>query len=181
MATAFLDSNILVYAFTADPRAETAQSLLERGGVTSVQGLNEFANVARRKLGMTWPELNSALADLRTLCSPILPLDITTHEDALSLAERHGFAFFDALMYRNRTSPGQVHDNLLGRYLIPGMVIVGTLCLVRCLSWSMFDRLEKEIRGGRDRRALRPFNVTEDSQDRMDQFHEPRRHSGVKR
>lgn len=98
MSAAFLDSNILVYAFTADARASTAQSLLERGGVTSVQGLNEFANVARRKLGMTWPELKSALTDLRTLCSPILPLDIATHEEALRLAERYGFAVFDALM-----------------------------------------------------------------------------------
>jgi predicted nucleic acid-binding protein len=53
MAGEFFDSNVLVYAFT-DPRAVTAQALLERGGITRVQGLNEFTNVARRKLEMSW-------------------------------------------------------------------------------------------------------------------------------
>ena len=53
MAGEFLDSNILVYAFTTDPRAAVAQVLLERGGIISAQGLNGFTNVARRQLGMT--------------------------------------------------------------------------------------------------------------------------------
>jgi predicted nucleic acid-binding protein len=63
----FLDSNVLLYAFTADARAAVAQALLERGSVTSVQGLNEFTNVTRRKLGMSWEEVRAALADIRTL------------------------------------------------------------------------------------------------------------------
>src|SRR5690242_10248439 len=50
MAGEFLDSNVLVYAFTDDPRAAPAQMLLERGCTISVQCLNEFANVARRGL-----------------------------------------------------------------------------------------------------------------------------------
>ena len=36
-AREFLDTNIIVYAFTADPRAQTALDLLGRGCVTSVQ------------------------------------------------------------------------------------------------------------------------------------------------
>ena len=48
----FLDSNVLVYAFTTDKRAAAAQALLQDRPAISVQGLNEFANVARRKLGM---------------------------------------------------------------------------------------------------------------------------------
>jgi len=95
---AFLDSNVLVYAFTADPRAPAAQALLERGCVISVQGLNEFANVARRKLGMSWQELRDALAALRILCPTILPVDIAIHADALRIAERYGCSIFDALM-----------------------------------------------------------------------------------
>jgi len=64
MPGSFVDSNVLIYAFTADPRAAAAQALLERGCVTSVQGLNEFTNVARRKLGMTWDEaVTQALAE----------------------------------------------------------------------------------------------------------------------
>src|SRR5215475_158482 len=83
MAGEFLDSNILVYAFTTDPRAAAAQDLLERGGIVSVQGLNEFTNVARRKLGMNWEEVRDALAAIHTLVGAILPIDIDTHTDGL--------------------------------------------------------------------------------------------------
>jgi predicted nucleic acid-binding protein len=98
MPGSFLDSNVLVYAFTADRRAAAAQDLLARGCAAGVQGLNEFANVARRKLGMEWPELRDALAAIRSLCRPIVPLDVETHVEALRLAERHRFTIFDALM-----------------------------------------------------------------------------------
>lgn len=94
----FLDSNVLVYGFTSDPRAHKAQELLARGCTASVQGLNEFVNVARRKLGMTWVEVRDALAAIRTLCPTILPIDIDTHTDALQIAERYRLSIFDALM-----------------------------------------------------------------------------------
>ena len=98
MAGEFLDSNILVYAITTDPRAAAAQVLLERGGVVSVQGLNEFTNVARRKLGMTWEEVRDSLAAIRTLVGTVLSIDIDTHAEGLRIAERHGYGIFDALM-----------------------------------------------------------------------------------
>jgi predicted nucleic acid-binding protein len=88
----FLDSNVLIYAFTEDPRTAPARALLERGCTISVQGLNEFVNVARRKLG------HAALAVIRDLCPVVVPIDLDMHETALRLAERHGFAMFDAVM-----------------------------------------------------------------------------------
>jgi len=94
----FLDSNVLVYAFTSDPRAARAQELLGRGCTVGVQGLNEFANVARRKLGMTWGEVRDALAAIRTLSRAILPMNINTHTEALRIAERYRYGIFDALM-----------------------------------------------------------------------------------
>jgi predicted nucleic acid-binding protein len=98
MPAEFLDSNILVYAFTTDQRAVVAQALLGRGCATSVQGLNEFTNVARRKLGMNWIEVRDALSAIRTVCRTIVPLDIAIHVAALRLADRHGYTIFDALM-----------------------------------------------------------------------------------
>ena len=85
----FLDTTVLVYAFTRDPRAAAAQALLGRDGVTSVQALNEFTDVARRKLGMSWQEVREALAAIRILCQTFVPLDIDTHADALRIAKRH--------------------------------------------------------------------------------------------
>jgi predicted nucleic acid-binding protein len=94
----FLDTNVLVYAFSGDPRSVKAEELLSRGCATSVQSLNEFASVARRKLGMSWAELSEALVALRKLCPIILPLDIETHSAGMELAERYGLSIFDALI-----------------------------------------------------------------------------------
>ena len=94
----FLDTNILVYAFSTDPRSATAERLLAKGCVVALQGLNEFLNVARRKLGMNWDETRAALDTIRTLCPEVLPMDGATHSEGLALAERHGLAFFDGLM-----------------------------------------------------------------------------------
>ena len=44
----FLDTNILAYAFSVDPKSTIAEAILARGCVVGLQGLNEFANVARR-------------------------------------------------------------------------------------------------------------------------------------
>lgn len=94
----FLDSNVLIYAFTTDPRSEAAQALLERNCAISVQGLNEFTNVARRKLGMSWDEIGRAVSSMRTLCPLVLPLEVGTHAEAVRIAERYGYAIFDALV-----------------------------------------------------------------------------------
>jgi predicted nucleic acid-binding protein len=125
MAREFLDSNVLVYAFTADPRAVAAQALLERGCVISVQGLNEFANVARRKLGMSWVELGDALAAIKIVCPTILPIGIDTHTDALRIAERHGYAIFDALIIASALQAGS--DTLWSEDMQDGMIVDGRL------------------------------------------------------
>lgn len=93
-----LDTNVLIYAFTTDPRSETAEQLLAKGCSISVQGLNEFANVAHRKLGMSWAEIGDAIAIIRTLCSRVLPLDAEIHTEALRLAEQNRLSFYDALV-----------------------------------------------------------------------------------
>jgi predicted nucleic acid-binding protein len=85
----FLDTN---YAFSMDPRSAPAEKLLTGRRVTSVQALNEFANVAGRKLAMSWAEVSEALAILKTLCPTIVPMDIATHAQALIIAERNGLA-----------------------------------------------------------------------------------------
>lgn len=94
----FLDSNVLLYAFTSDPRGMRAQALLALGCIISVQTLNEFTNVAKRKFGMTWAEIREALAAIRLLCPAIVPIDLDIHSEALRVAERYGYRIFDALI-----------------------------------------------------------------------------------
>ncbi len=94
----FLDSNVVVYAFTTDARASKAQQLLERGCLINVQILNEFSNVARRKLKMSWTELSDALDDIRALCPTIASVTLDTHAAGLQRAQRHGLSVFDGLV-----------------------------------------------------------------------------------
>jgi predicted nucleic acid-binding protein len=121
----FLDSNVLVYAFTTDERAAAAQALLQDRPVISVQGLNEFANVARRKLGMGWEEIRDAVSALRTLCSTVLALDVPIHDEALRIAERYGYSIFDALVIASALQAGS--ETLWSEDMQDGMVIDGRL------------------------------------------------------
>ncbi len=94
----FLDTNVLVYAFTLDSKASRAEELLAKACSTSVQALSEFTNVARRKLGYEWNEVRDALATIRTLCDTIVPIDLGVHDEALRVAERYQISTFDATM-----------------------------------------------------------------------------------
>jgi predicted nucleic acid-binding protein len=95
---AFFDTNILVYAATSDPRKQAAIDCLSRGGIVSVQVLNEFVHVACRKLRHDWPQIELALGLLRASLDDILPVTLNTHTGAVSLAREHGLSFYDALI-----------------------------------------------------------------------------------
>lgn len=60
----FLDTNIFIYANTSQDRdkQEIAQRLISSGEcMTSVQGLNEFCNVLRRKFPDKFKEVEGVL------------------------------------------------------------------------------------------------------------------------
>jgi len=96
---AFFDTTTLIYSISdGDPRAAVAENLLAAGGHLNVQVLNEFTAVARRKLKMSWEEVNEALAAVRALCEPPAPLTVGTHEAALAIAARYGYGIYDALI-----------------------------------------------------------------------------------
>ncbi len=66
---AFFDTNVVLYLFSGDgAKADRAEALLAGGGLISVQVLNEFAAVARRKLGMTWREVRDVKRTKLPLC-----------------------------------------------------------------------------------------------------------------
>ena len=75
-----------------------AEKLLADGGWISVQVLNEFAAVARRKLDMSWEETREAFLAIRALCETPTPLSIETHQAALEIAARYGYQIYDALI-----------------------------------------------------------------------------------
>jgi predicted nucleic acid-binding protein len=98
MSGNFFDTNVLLYLASRDAaKADRAEALLAAGGVISVQVLNEFASVARRKMRMEFAELREFLAVLRGLLR-VEPLSVAVHECGLALAERYGLSLHDAMI-----------------------------------------------------------------------------------
>ena len=122
----FLDTNVVLYAFReGDSRSQEAEALLGKGGLISVQVLNEFAAVARRKLNKSWEEIRRALGILRVFCPEPTPLTVKTHEAAFEIAERYKYSIYDGLiiaaaletgckvLYSKDLEDGQVIENSL--------------------------------------------------------------------
>jgi predicted nucleic acid-binding protein len=98
-AKAFFDTNVLIYAVAKDdPRSPRAEGLLDAGGIISVQILNEFVSVARRKILMPWSDVTEALDAFEVLCPSPLPITIATHQSALKIAQKHSYNIYDALI-----------------------------------------------------------------------------------
>ncbi len=95
----FFDTNILIYAVASDgDRSPVALRWLSQGGCISVQVLNEFTNVARRKLNRPWDDIVIVLDDLRAACSECVSITEQTHQAAVVLARRHRMNIYDASM-----------------------------------------------------------------------------------
>jgi len=110
-AKPFLDTNVVLYAFReGDSSGQMAEALLARGGLISVQVLNEFAAVARRKLNKGWEEVRRALRILRVFCLEPAPLTVKTHEAALQIAERYKYSIYDGLIIAAALETGVQHS-----------------------------------------------------------------------
>lgn len=91
----FIDTNVLIYWVDDSARADTVEQLLAGESVISVQVLNEFANVLRKKRAM-------ALADIQLLSNTLInscevyDLSVRTHQSALALMGRYKLSLYDA-------------------------------------------------------------------------------------
>ena len=98
MPVSFFDTNVLVYLASGDgKKADRAEATIAKGGSISVQVLNELANVARRKMQMSWDETHALLNMLRDLLT-VHPLTVEAHETGLGIAERYGLSTYDAMI-----------------------------------------------------------------------------------
>lgn len=94
-----LDTNVAVYTLSpASGKARQAADILTRADFISVQLLNEFAHVARRKFKFEWPELMVKLASVREVAGAVLPINAAAHDDAIRIAARYQLSIYDSLM-----------------------------------------------------------------------------------
>ena len=127
-AKAFFDSNVLIYAMVSgDARRERAQQLMEQGGVISVQVLNEFVNVALRKMRMPWDDIIDALDAVRILFPLPVSITLDTHEAALRVAQQYGFGIYDAQIAASALEANC--STLYSEDLQDGQVIADTLTI----------------------------------------------------
>ena len=120
----FFDTNVPLYLISDDAaKAARAEDLLAEGGTISVQVLNEFASVARRKHHRTWAEVHDLLSALRRLCE-VEPLSLAVHERAIALASRLDVPIYDACIAASAIESGC--KLLYSEDFQNGQVILGT-------------------------------------------------------
>jgi predicted nucleic acid-binding protein len=93
----FFDTNILVYAISdQDPmRRERARVLLDEGGATSVQVLNELCSVMSRKFRRPHNEIEQVV-DIFSEGLDIFPLTVQSQRLAMHIAARYRVGIYDA-------------------------------------------------------------------------------------
>ena len=122
---AFCDTNILLYRFIDDPKSRISKALMADPFMISVQVLNEFANVARRKLRVDWDEINTRLILVRALATAIHPITLENHALGLHFAERYQLGIHDSMIVASALLAGC--DTLYSEDMQHGMVIEGRL------------------------------------------------------
>jgi predicted nucleic acid-binding protein len=128
MPGSFFDTNVLIYLASADvAKADRAEAIIGGGGAISVQVLNELANVARRKIRMSWQDTHAFLSLLRGLLN-VHAIAVETHETGLALAERYNLAIYDAMIAASALDADC--DTLWSEDMQHGMVLDGRLRIV---------------------------------------------------
>ena len=97
-AAPFLDSNILLYAYSDDRRSAAAKKITSEPFSISVQVLNEFANVSAKKQKLDWDTIEERLTAIVTLAETILPLTMETHLLGIEIARRYRLQLHDSMI-----------------------------------------------------------------------------------
>ena len=134
MPADFFDSNVLLYVASADAaKADRAEATLAGGGAISVQVLNEIANVARRKMRMSWADTHTFLDMLRGLLA-VHPLTLEAHDTGLRLAARYELSIYDAMIAASAIHAGCDRlwsEDMQDRMALEGLRIVNPFGEVR--------------------------------------------------
>ncbi len=96
VAEVFFDTNVLLYLVPADlAKADIAETTIAGGGHLSVQVLNEFVSVARRKAGLDWREIDEVLGSVRQMCR-VHSLTVDDTRCGAWPAQKYDLGFYEA-------------------------------------------------------------------------------------
>jgi predicted nucleic acid-binding protein len=95
--SAFIDTNVLVYALGSDRKSDQARALIGADNVIAVQSLNEFTVVTRR-MRLSWEAIDEIMAMLRAQLQTPVPLTLDIHEIGLLIARRYQLQIYDSML-----------------------------------------------------------------------------------
>lgn len=123
MNQTFIDTNILAYLIDpSDDKYLIAKGVVQRGGVISVQVLNEYCSVARRKARQSWMDISKACNGF-LVAFEVCDVTKDTQTLARTYADRYGYAIYDANILASAKLAGC--DTLLCEDMRHGQVIEG--------------------------------------------------------
>lgn len=131
----FLDTNIFVYSFDSQEKTKQkiAIDLISRAldtqtGIISYQVMQELLNVATRKFAMPL-SAHDAQDYLQKVLDPLCQIypSIDLYSEALALAKRTGYSFYDALILASALAGGckEIYtEDLQDGHRIAGLTII---------------------------------------------------------
>lgn len=98
----FLDTNIIIYAFSEDEakKQSIALELLEsqeNSVLISKQVINELANILLKKFRLSSNQVEDAILELDTIVN-IVDFDLSTQIKALHIKDKYNLQFYDSLI-----------------------------------------------------------------------------------
>lgn len=142
MPRAFLDTNVLVYAFSGDDARKRgiARALVESSGaLISVQVLSELAHVLTRRLGFSAAETRGRILAIAERCE-VVSVTPAVVADALRIVDKYHYSFYDSQIVAAALAAGA--RTLLSEDLHDGQSIDGVLRIQ-----SPFRRALEQRRG----------------------------------
>jgi len=141
---AFADTNVVLYLMSQDAqKAERARRVVAERPSISVQVLNEFTNVARRKLALPWNDIDEFLQLVRGLC-PVEPLTLPSHDLGRRLSERYQLSVYDAMIVSSALLAQC--DTLYSEDMQAGLRIENALTIINPFGDNDAPRLTKKSR-----------------------------------
>ena len=121
------DTSVLIYLLSEDEeKADRVEELLAKNGVISVQVLNEFTTVSRRKSRLSSLECREFLGTVRAVCET-QPLTVESHDLGIEISDRYGFSIYDSMIVASALLAGcetLYSEDLQHRQVIDGKLTV---------------------------------------------------------
>ena len=123
----FLDTNIVVYLYSADEpekRAAALELIDQNNPIISTQVLSELANTLSRKFHLPFEVVAQAVSEVRDSCT-VFPVMPETISHALDLANKYRYSYYDSLILAAALSAGC--STLFTEDMQHGQIIEGVL------------------------------------------------------